>query len=87
MVECLVLLAFTGMIFSQVEKSLELIADLLTVGTGKILLIKFRKGSTHISSKHDMADKIGPWLLYASVLTGEDLSPITDYLIKDQDKY
>lgn len=48
---------------------------------------KFCKGSTHISSKHDIADKIGPWLLYASVLTGEDLSPTTDYLIKDQDKY
>lgn len=40
-----------------------------------------------MSLKHNIAGKMGPWLLYVGVLTGEGLSPMTDYLTKDQDKY
>lgn len=40
----------------------------------------------HISSKHNIAVEIGPWLLYGSALAEEEMSSITNYLIQDQDK-
>lgn len=72
MVECLFIPAFTGVIFSQVENSVELIADLLTVGRSKILLINFREDPPTLVLSTMLLIRWGPGPIYVSVFTGED---------------
>lgn len=75
MVECLVLPAFTGMIFSQVEKSLELVADLLTVGTGKILLINFARDPHTLVLSTTLLTRLGPGYCMLVFLLGKICLP------------